>query len=283
MGASKYAQSHRLVSALMGKSSRQKSRSYQTPKRSRNGANLIWYAMAGVLVVAGVLGIAVSRSKSANGIAPTAADHWHVALGVNDCGTWVPNWAWPPGNVTSASSAGAGAPSRAGSGGLIYAPLHSHDDGLIHIEPITDSDGGNNATLGSYFKYGGWKLSTTSINFVNVDEKNGNKCGGKPGVLRWSVNGKEKQGDPAKYKLNDGDTVELLFTTKDAKIPPITDVPSYTDLQQILGGTPAATTATTTPTASTTATTAAGGATTTAPPATTTSPTTVGNTTTPTS
>jgi hypothetical protein len=256
----------------MGKSSRQKRRSYQTPKRSRNGANLIWYAMAGILVVAGVLGIALSRSKSASGIAPTAADHWHVALGVDDCGTWVPNWLWPPGNVTGSQSAGVGAPSRAGSGGLIYAPLHSHGDGLIHIEPLVDSDGGNNANLGAYFKYGGWKLSQTSINFVNVDEKNGNKCGGKPGVLRWAVNGKERQGNPAKYKLADGDVVELLFTTADAKIPPVTDVPSYTDLQQILGNSTTGTTApiaTVAPTASTTATT--------------TSPTTVGNTTTPTS
>jgi hypothetical protein len=266
----------------MGKSSRQKRRTYQTPKRSRNGANLVWYAMAGILVVAGVLGIALSRSKSANGIAPTTADHWHIALGVDDCGTWVPNWQWPPGNVTSASSAGAGAPSRSGSGGLIYAPLHSHDDGLIHIEPLVNSDGGNNATLGAYFKYGGWKLSATSIKFVNVDEKNGNPCGGKPGVLRWAVNGKEKQGDPAKYKLAEGDVVELLFTTAGAKIPPMTDVPSYTALQQILGSpTPATTVAPTGTTVAPTGSTSA--STTVTTTATTTSPTTVGNTTTPTS
>ncbi len=275
----------------MGKSSRQKRRTFQTPKRSRNGANLIWYAMAGILVVAGALGIAVSRSKSANGSAPTTKDHWHIALGVNDCGTWVPNWAWPPGNVTSTQSAGAGAPARSGTGGLIYAPLHSHDDGLIHIEPLTDSDGGKNANLGAYFKYGGWKLSQTSIKFVSVDEKNGNKCQGKPGVLRWSVNGKEKQGDPTKYKLNDADVVELVFTTATAKLPPTTDVPSFTDLQQVLGNSPTATatptpsatnpsTGTTAPTGSTTATTAPTGTTT---AASTTSPTTVGNTTTPTS
>ena len=270
----------------MGKSSRQKRRTFQTPKRSRNGANLIWYAMAGVLVVAGAVGIAISRSNSANGAAPTTKDHWHIALGVNDCGTWVPNWAWPPGNVSNPQAAGAGAPSRAGSNGLIYAPLHSHEDGLIHIEPDTNSDGGRNATLGKYFDYGGWKLNSTSIKFVNVDEKNGNKCQGKPGVLRWAVNGKEKTGNPANYKLNEGDVVELLFTTAGAKIPPVTDVPSYAALQQILGNT-----ATTAPQASTTVTTAAGSVPTTAGSVTTTastaapttSPTTVGTTTTPTS
>jgi len=228
----------------MGKSSRQKRRTYQTPKRSRNGANLVWYAMAGVLVVAGVFGVALSRSKSASSIPPTTADHWHIALGVNDCGTWVPNWPWPPGNVTSTASAGAGAPARAGTGGLIYAPLHSHGDGLIHIEPQVNSDGGNHATLGAYFRYGGWKLNATSINFVIVDEKNGNKCGGKPGVLRWAVNGKEQHGDPSKYKLNQGDVVELVFTTAGAKLPPVTAVPSYAALQQILGNSTTAATTT---------------------------------------
>jgi hypothetical protein len=266
----------------MGKSSRQKRRTYQTPKRSRNGANLIWYAMAGILVVGGVLAVALSRGNSASGVAPTTSDHWHVALGVDDCGTWAPNWVWPPGNVTGANSVGVGAPSRAGSGGLIYAPLHSHDDGLIHIEPLVSSDGGKNATLGKYFTYGGWKISATSLSFTGVNEKNGNKCDGKPGVLRWAVNGKEHLGDPADYKLAEGDVVELLFTTKTAKIPPVTDVPSYSALQSILGT--AVTTApapTVTPTASTTATTVAGSTTTVAPPASTTSPTTVGNTTTP--
>jgi len=32
---------------------------------------------------------------------------------------------------------------------------------------------------------------------VNVNEKNGNKCNGKPGVLRWAVNGKEMHTDPS--------------------------------------------------------------------------------------
>jgi hypothetical protein len=241
----------------MGKSSRQKRRTYQTPKRSRNGANMVWYAAAGILVIAGALGVALSRSNSASGVPPTVSDHWHIALGVNDCGTWVQNWAWPPGNVTG-NSVGQGAPSRAGSGGLIYAPLHSHDDGLIHVEPLVSSDGGKNATLGAYFKYGGWKLSATSINFVNVNRKNGDKCNGKPGVLRWAVNGKEMHGDPAKYKVAQADVIELVFTTADAKLPPESQVPSVPALDSVLGITP-----TTTPGA----TTAPSGSTTTAPAA----------------
>jgi hypothetical protein len=222
----------------MGKSSRNKRRTYQSPKKARTGNNTLWYALAFVLVVGGVLAVALSRSNSASSIGPLASrgDHWHAALGVDDCGTWVPNWQWPPGNVSSSGSVGAGAPARAGSGGLLYAGLHSHGDGLIHMEPSTSEDEGNNATVGRYFKYGGWKLSATSIKFVNVDEKNGNQCNGKPGVLRWSVNGKEKHGNPASYKLFDGDVVELVFTTADAKLPPKTQVPSYPALVSVLNG-----------------------------------------------
>ena len=257
----------------MGKSSRQKRRTYQTPKRSRNGANLVWYAAAAVLLIAGALGVALSRSNSTAGAAPTAKDHWHVALGVDDCGTWVPNWQWPPGNVTGANAVGTGSPAQAGSGGLLYAPLHSHGDGLIHVEPATDEQGGNNATIGSYFKYGGWKLSQTSIQFVNVNEKNGNSCNGKPGVLRWAVNGKEHQGNPAKYKLAQADVIELVFTTAGAKLPPKSQVPSTADLSTALGIAPSSSTVapsstvvhTSAPKAST-PTTAVAGATTTSKP-----------------
>lgn len=213
----------------MGKSSRQKRRTYQTPTRARAGANLVWYAAAAVLLVAGTLAVALSRTNStANGVAPTVKDHWHIALGVNDCGTWVPNWAWP-------NTASNGEKNQVGT--ALYAPLHSHEDGLIHVEPQTDSQGGNNATLGTYFKYGGWKLNETSIGFTTVVEKNGNQCNGKPGVLRWAVNGTEKHGNPAKYKLAQADVVELVFTTAGAKLPPQTQVPSYGALQAEIGNT----------------------------------------------
>jgi hypothetical protein len=239
----------------MGKSSRQKRRTYQTPKRARNGANLVWYAAAAILVIGGTLGVALSRSKpTASGIAPTVKDHWHIALGVNDCGTWVPDWAWP-------NTASNGQKDQVGT--ALYAPLHSHEDGLIHVEPQTDSQGGNNATLGTYFKYGGWSLNSTSIKFVNVDEKNGNQCNGQPGVLRWSVNGQERHTDPTKYKLAQNDVVELVFTTAGATLPPPTQVPSSSALQKQLGNTAPAPT---TPTASTTSTPTTVGATTTSKP-----------------
>jgi hypothetical protein len=207
----------------MGKSSRQKRRTYQTPKRARTSANLVWYVAAAILVIGGSLAVALSRSNSASGVGPQTGDHWHAALGVDVCGQWTPNWQTP-----FASSG----PVRAGSN--VYAGLHSHGDGIIHMEPSTTDEMGKHATVGEYFKFAGFKVSATSISFVSVNEKNGDKCGGKPGVLRWEVNGKEHHGNPASYKLYNGDVVAIVFTTADATLPKKTDVPSYQTLQGLI-------------------------------------------------
>jgi hypothetical protein len=259
----------------MGKSSRQKRRTYQTPKRSRTNANLVWYVAAAVLVIGGSLAVALSRSNT-SGIGPTASDHWHAALGVDDCGKWAPNWLTPVSQ--------AGGPIRADN--HLYAGMHSHGDGLIHMEPQSSADTGENATVGEYFKSAGFTIKTNEIKFGTLDptttviEKNGNKCNGKPGVLRWAVNGKEHHGDPGKYKIFNGDVIAIFFTTADAKLPPKTDVPSYNYLQQQLGspsneGAPPGQTV---PNATTTT---PGAATTTAAPTTTSAPAGATSTTTP--
>jgi hypothetical protein len=159
-------------------------------------------------------------------IGPTRFDHWHAALGVNDCGRWVPNWLTPVAPI-------GGTPVQAGTND--YAGLHSHGDGIIHMEPVSNRDEGRNATVGRYFTYAGFELSETSIDFVDVHDRNREPCDGQPGVLRWAVNGKEHHGDPADYKLFDGDVVELVFTTADAPLPAQNAVPSYATLREIIG------------------------------------------------
>src|ERR1700692_761068 len=123
----------------MPKSSRQKRRTYQTPTRSRSGSNRVGYAAAAILVIGGSVAVALSRGNSASGIGPKATDHWHAALGVDDCGNWAPNWLTP----TSATD---GTPVRAGT--TIYAGMHSHGDGIMHMEPQSSVDMGKNATVG---------------------------------------------------------------------------------------------------------------------------------------
>jgi hypothetical protein len=178
-------------------------------------------------IAVAIVTIVVTRHRDAAAplVGPTKGDHWHAALGVSDCGQWEPNWRTP----VSVN----GSPARAGTND--YAGIHSHGDALIHIEPLSARDMGANATLGRYITDAGFRLSGSSIDFVDVHEKNGRLCNGEPGVLRWAVNGKERHGNPADYKLFNGDVIELVFTTPGASLPPQSDVPSYRSLREILG------------------------------------------------
>ncbi len=148
---------------------------------------------------------------------PNSDWHWHAALGVYDCDHWMSDgtgkgvWQWP-------AATPQGEPARANDPNT-YAGLHSHDDGIIHMEPATPDEAGMNATLGRYFEFGGWKLSATGFTFLGTTRTNGDKCGMKPGTLQWWVNGKAHTGDPAAYKLYDRDVVVLAFVPAGAPSP----------------------------------------------------------------
>ncbi|MCU1428893.1 MAG: hypothetical protein JWL83_2893 [Actinomycetia bacterium] len=169
-----------------------------------------------------MVAIVLSRGTNANAGAPQSGDHWHAALGVYLCDHWQgdANWVWP-------SQTSSGTPARPDG---TYAGLHSHADGIIHIEPSTSDEMGKNATLGTYFKFGGWKLSSTEINFVGADKKAGDKCGSKPGEVRWEVNGKVQTGNPARYKLKDGDAIVVAFVPADFNMKTIAQPPSVKNL-----------------------------------------------------
>jgi cell division septation protein DedD len=168
--------------------------------------------------------------------------HWHAALGVYDCDHWMGDtpgsgiWNWP--NASASNS-----PSRA-SNPSVYAGLHSHDDGVIHMEPVTSDEAGRNATVGTYFDFGGWKLSSTGYSFLGTTVKNGDKCGNSTGTLQWEVgkwngtNGKQKYtvqtGNPGSYKLFDGDIVVIAFLPQGKSIASLGDPPSVKNLANAL-------------------------------------------------
>ena len=169
--------------------------------------------------------------------------HWHAALGVYDCNHWLGDatgngiWNWPYATPQ-------GAPARAQDPNL-YAGLHSHDDGVIHMEPAVQAEAGRNATVGLYFDYGGWKLSSTGYSFLGTTQDNGDKCGDESGQLEWAVGrwdgtGAEqklvvKHGDPARYKLYNADIVVIAFVPKNVSADSIGDPPSLPYLERALG------------------------------------------------
>jgi hypothetical protein len=197
----------------VGKASRNRRRAAAVKARRTRSGSPFWYAATGVIIIVGVIAVALSRGSN-DPVPPLANDpvnsHWHAALGVNVCGTWLPN-----------------APEfheRAGS--TIRAGLHSHGDGLIHVHPYSSDEAGKNATVGQFFEEGGWELG--SDHFRAWDEKakkNGQKCGDKEATVRWEVNEKKMTGNPASYKIRDTDDIAIAFLPEGEKIgrPPQAD------------------------------------------------------------
>jgi hypothetical protein len=122
--------------------------------------------------------------------------------------------------------------------------MHSHDDGVIHMEPVTSDEAGKNATVGTYFDFGGWKLSSSGYTFLGTTVKNGDKCGTSTGTLQWELgkwdgtNGKQKytvqSGNPHSYKLLEGDIVVIAFLPPGKTLASIGDPPSVKNLANAL-------------------------------------------------
>jgi hypothetical protein len=186
----------------MGKASRTKRRASVSAAR-RNRSGMGWYVLAGVVIVAGVVGIALSRSSDAESAPLVNEDHWHAAIGVNVCGEWLPN-----------------APQFENAEGL-----HTHGDGLMHIHPFLTRAAGDNATVGAYLELGGWSATDDSFTLWDgTEHATGDQCDGKDATVRWEVNGEPQSGDISDYRPEDGDVVALALLPEGEDIgePPST-------------------------------------------------------------
>jgi hypothetical protein len=242
----------------MGKASRTKRRraAVRSAKRARN--NNAWYALTALVVIAGIALVVYSKATQPAAVGPyvtnqnDASDphnkdaHWHAALGVYDCDHWMGDgsgegiWNWP--GVATVN--GQQSPGRVGTN--LYAGLHSHDDGIIHMEPSAEEEAGKHATVGRYFDYGGWKLSSTGYDFLGTKVKDGDKCGNVPGTLQWevakfngNVNGKQsytvKTGNPGAWKLHNNEIVVIAFLPQGKTIDSIGNPPSLPQLPGATG------------------------------------------------
>lgn len=192
----------------------------------RSDRTLVIAAVA-VAIVGGLLVFAL-RPSNASGGGIQFGEHWHAALGVYACNHWDGGGTWPtPTDAVTKS------PVRAGTS--TYAGLHSHHDGLIHMEPQTSDEVGKNASLGTYFKFNGFELSSTHVKFVTADLTNGDKCGSAQGTLHWAVNGHERTGNPSKYVLHNGDWIVVAFLPANKSISSVGKPPSYKTLVQTVG------------------------------------------------
>jgi hypothetical protein len=190
---------------------------YRKPKR--RGSSLWWNVGIGVIVLLGVGGIVVSRSSSSGGDTPAVGDHIHAQLDVFDCRTG--------GFLAPAPEFEARADDPS-----IRAGIHTHGDGFIHIHPFASDEAGGNATVGTYLEFAGFDMSDDSWELWEGDPaQNGDACpDGRPGEVRWAVDGEEQDGDPSDFKPDDGDQIVVAF------IPAGDDIPAAQNLTQTQDG-----------------------------------------------
>jgi hypothetical protein len=186
----------------VGKSSRTRRRAaLSKARRPRN--TLPWYLLAGAIIVAGVVLIAMSRSDRERPL--VNKDHWHAAFGVNVCGQWLPHAPEFHSDISNPRAT---------------AGVHSHGDGLIHIHPFVSAEAGEHATVGRFLAYGGWSadedgFAVWDATGVHTEEDG---CDGEPAQVRWSVNGQERRGDISDYRPRDQDVIALALLPEGEEI-----------------------------------------------------------------
>lgn len=253
------------------KYSRAQIRSRVRKPRRRGSSQWFYAAMAGIVVL-GVVGIVLSRGSDSAAVPPqpgnpstgAAGDHWHAAFDVNVCGEWLT----PPAEFETAAD-----------NPNVRVGIHTHADGFIHTHPFTRSEGGNNATLGRFLEYGGWSVRGDSFDVwqgpsadsTKTSWSNGDTCppgttlAGQEGVVKWSVDCKNRTGNPSAIKLRDLEVIAVAFLPKkepigvppNASATPADDgsTPSAFDVEDCTTAGPGGQVATTTPPAATTETT----------------------------
>lgn len=131
----------------------------------------IGFPLVVVLVcVVGVTLVLYARNQRQANAAPRAGeDHWHAAYTIAECDEFEPA-------LSGATQ------DRLG--------IHTHDDGLIHVEPLLDGAAGVNARLQLFVDYAGVTLSDDTASFpdgTTWDEAT-SECDGAPAqivIARW--------------------------------------------------------------------------------------------------
>ena len=181
--------------------------------RTRRGEVPIgFYTSLALIFVVGAFVIGYSRYQRLNptGAAaapPTVGQTWHVAFGVYDCSTFLPNL---PAQKSTASLS-----------------FYTTGNGLITIEPRSKLDEGSNATLGKFvLGYSGLYLSNSKINYPGHSSISSSQtCHGKPASIKietWSsllANGKIYTGNPANLHFNDQELISIGLVENGATLP----------------------------------------------------------------
>lgn len=153
-----------------------------------------------------VLVVLSTGGGSSSAEPPRIGDHWHEAYGVYVCDGYLPPF---PDNMRTAG-------------------LHTHADGLIHVEPRSTRDTGTNATVGRFAE--GVDMNVSQDQLVLPDGtryQDGDECDGQPADVRILRNGEAIATNPDDIRLTEGGTVAVVFAPAGDEVPP---VPSMSQL-----------------------------------------------------
>ena len=153
-------------------------------KKQQAGKNIISrtrlaYIFLGVIFIIAIYYLVSSPSENKY---PATPVHWHARPVIKICGE------------------AAGLPQNKG-----IHQLHTHTDGLIHIEDMVRRD--EDIMLGRAFDMLGILFTNQSI----YNYSNGDLCDGTPAALKMFVNGVQNY-DFRNYVLKDGDEILIEFS-----------------------------------------------------------------------
>ncbi len=179
-----------------------------------------WYASLAVICIVGFLLIGFSRYQRTHQTAssagtPTTSQQWHVALGIDICGTMQPDL---PASTNTAQT------------GFV-----ANGNGVLTIAPKNSSESGSNATLGRFVSgYKGLELTSSTLQYPGKALlTNGDVCAkgtpdaGKPGVVivdSWpnftsKGRGTETSGPPENLRFADGQLITMAFVPATSSVP----------------------------------------------------------------
>jgi hypothetical protein len=204
-------------------------------QRVRPSRGRVFPVALAAAIVLGLLLVGWSRNsaRAVANVAPKAAfgttlgDHWHVAFGVYNCTlTTETKWVDNIKKVNEPTDTATGLPDDA----YKITGIHSHGDGVIHVHPFGSKGAGKNATLGTYFKMVGAKVTDSKLELPEGlgTVTNGDKCAdGKEGKLKLLIWDKADSTDaPAKNATEfaktrfkqDGMAMALVFVPEDLDV-----------------------------------------------------------------
>jgi hypothetical protein len=191
--------------------------------KSKNRRDLLFPAIVTLVVVLGValvVGGKMAYDSDAASAAPELGDHWHAAVGVYVCDSFIDPLTDQNGDANG---------------------IHTHGDNVAHIHPSTSNATGENATIGVFAEETGVEFGDGSFTLPNGDTyANGDDCNGSPGKVRvvaWDSAADTSTGrnvfseDLADVHFDeDGMAFTIAFIAEDEQVPP---PPTAADLDSL--------------------------------------------------